>query len=259
MGLMLGSRFGWLTGLLFAAVGMILGGQFDRGRAGAQGAAGRIHGAARQQLFFATTFRIMGHVAKADGRVSEEEIQAARALMHRMRLHPEAVRRAIAEFTTGKQADFSLQQQLDEFSRGCGADPSLVRALLEFQMDMVLSKGGIQPAERKVLWQIAAGLGVSQVELAQMEAVLRAQRRFGQGQSRPDGGLEISEAYRALGIEAKATDKEVKTAYRRLMNQHHPDKLVSKGLPDSMLESAKIRTREIRAAYDLIKERRGIR
>jgi DnaJ like chaperone protein len=43
------------------------------------------------------------------------------------------------------------------------------------------------------------------------------------------------------------------------MNQHHPDKLVAKGLPDSMLEMAKERTREIRAAYDMIKKNRNIR
>ncbi|MDP7660738.1 MAG: DnaJ domain-containing protein, partial [Gammaproteobacteria bacterium] len=65
--------------------------------------------------------------------------------------------------------------------------------------------------------------------------------------------------YQALGIESTATDKEVKTAYRRLMNQHHPDKLVAKGLPDSMLEVAKERTREIRAAYEVIKEYRKIK
>jgi DnaJ like chaperone protein len=258
LGVMLGGRFGWLTGALFGAIGWMLGAQFDRGRASVGNTASRLAGAERQALFFSTTFRIMGHLAKADGRVSEEEIQAARELMHRMRLPPEAVRQAIAEFTAGKQSGFSLDQQLEDFRRGCGGDPTLVRALLEFQMDMVLSKGGIQVAERKLLWQIAGALGVSQVELAQMEAVLRAQRRFG-GTGPSRGEAELGEAYRALGVEPDASDKEVKTAYRRLMNQHHPDKLVSRGLPDSMLESAKERTREIRAAYELIRERRGIR
>jgi len=259
VGVMLGGRFGWPTGLLFGVVGWMLGAQFDRGRASVGDTASRLAGAERQALFFSTTFRIMGHLAKVDGRVSEQEIQAARELMHRMRLPPEAVRRAIAEFTAGKQAEFSLDRQLEEFRRGCGGDPTLVRALLEFQMDMVLSKGGIQAAERKVLWQIASALGVSQVELAQMEAVMRAQRRLGGGRSARSGEAELGEAYRALGVKPEATDKQVKTAYRRLMNQYHPDKLVSRGLPDSMLESAKERTREIRAAYDLIKERRGIR
>jgi len=97
-----------------------------------------------------------------------------------------------------------------------------------------------------------------------LEAPEIAEREAEQKEAHPDAGgaraeAELGEAYRALGVEPDASDKEVKTAYRRLMNQHHPDKLVSRGLPDSMLESAKERTREIRAAYELIRERRGIR
>ena len=73
------------------------------------------------------------------------------------------------------------------------------------------------------------------------------------------GEAELEQAYKSLGIEATATDKEVKLAYRRLMNQHHPDKLVAKGLPESMMEAAKERTREIRAAYERIRDHRGMR
>ena len=262
LGLMFGGRFGFLTGLMFGGLGLLLGHQFDRGRASVsdQARAGaRVTGAARQQLFFETTFRVMGHLAKIDGRVSEQEIQAARAVMHRMRLHPEAVRRAIDEFTAGKQPGFDLDAQLEDFREACAGDRTLLRAFLEFQMDLVLSKGGIAAPERRLLWQIAGRLGVSQVELAQLEALMRAQRRFGTEQPGGQGQLKVEEAYRALGVQASASDREVKTAYRRLMNQHHPDKLVSRGLPDSMLESAKERTREIRAAYELIRERRGMR
>ena len=98
------------------------------------------------------------------------------------------------------------------------------------------------------------------MELAQLEAVLRAQRHFrSEAPHRGRQGAVLGDAYKALGVEPEATDKEVKTAYRRLMNQHHPDKLVAKGMPESMLEVAKERTREINAAYDLIKERRGIK
>jgi DnaJ like chaperone protein len=113
--------------------------------------------------------------------------------------------------------------------------------------------------ERSVLWRIADILGVGRVALAQLEAVLRAQRSFGQGFAGQPRTADLTAAYQALGIDSTATDKEVKTAYRRLMNQHHPDKLVAKGLPDSMMEVAKERTREIRAAYEVIKELRGIK
>jgi DnaJ like chaperone protein len=60
-----------------------------------------------------------------------------------------------------------------------------------------------------------------------------------------------------LGVAAGATDAEVKTAYRRLMNQHHPDKLVAKGLPEEMVALATEKTQEIKAAYDTVKAARG--
>ena len=149
---------------------------------------------------------------------------------------------------------------MQELATACRGQPDFLRAFMEVLMEMPLSKGGINPAEREMLWRIAQKLGISRVELAQLEAILRAKRSFGQGrhagQSREE---ELREAYQALGIDESATDKEVKTAYRRLMNQHHPDKLASKGLPDSMQEVAKERTREIRSAYERIRDQRGIK
>lgn len=128
-------------------------------------------------------------------------------------------------------------------------------------MEIPLSKGSFDPAERDLLWRIASGLGIGRVEMAQLEAILRAQRSFGHGGAASARSAEsvLDEAYKALGIAADATDKEVKTAYRRLMNQHHPDKMASKGLPESMLEVAKEKTREIRSAYEQLRDHRGIR
>jgi DnaJ like chaperone protein len=202
----------------------------------------------------------MGALAKADGRVSEEEIRAARGVMHQMRLRPEDVRAAIELFNEGKQAGLDVDREVAEFRHICGGQPQLVQAFLEVQLEIVLAKGSVTAAERAMLWRVADALGVGRVELARLEAVLRAQRHFrGEAPGRTSPGLPLGDAYKALGIAETATDKEVKTAYRRLMNQHHPDKLVAKGLPESMLEVAKERTREIRAAYELIKERRGIK
>jgi len=245
---------------LGALVGGILGHQFDRGLNSGTGTfVGGGSSAQRQQVFFETTFLVMGHLAKADGRVSEEEIQAARTVMHRMRLRPEDVRQAIDLFNAGKRADANIDDSVTKLRRACSGQPELIRTFLEIQMDMAVGKGSITAAERQLLWRIAQLLDVGRVELAHLEALLRAQRSFGQyqtGQQRSNG---LEQAYKALGLESDATDQQIKTAYRRLMNQHHPDKLVAKGLPDSMMEVAKERTREIRSAYEQIKAHRGIK
>jgi DnaJ like chaperone protein len=168
---------------------------------------------------------------------------------------------AIELFTRGKRADLPLESQMQRLYSACAGQPDLIRAFLEILLEVPLGTiGRIDATEREVLWRIAAVLSVSRVEMAQLEALVRARSAFGQRASRPaSGAAELEQAYKALGIESTATDKEVKTAYRRLMNQHHPDKLVAKGLPESMMEAAKDRTREIRAAYELIRDSRGLK
>ncbi len=263
-----GGVLGYLAaGPVGAVVGLALGHQFDRGtslgprpaqRSQRPGGAGSF--ASRQKAFFETTFLVMGHLAKAEGRVSEAEIAAARRAMAEMRLRPEEVRRAIELFRLGKRRDYPLMQQVEVLRGICRGSPELLMAFIEIQLDFVLFKGSILPRERELLWQIGDRLGIGRVDMARLEAVLRARRTFGQRRTSmggPDDALE--RAYRALGVSATASDEQIKTAYRRLMNQHHPDKQAAHGLPEAQLEAAKERTREIRAAYDTIRERRGTR
>jgi DnaJ like chaperone protein len=267
-----GKLVGGLLGLLLsrgnplvAALGVFIGHQFDKGFAKGTantsfGAFTRASAAERQRIYLESVFLAMGCLAKADGRVSEEEIQIARSRMHRLGLGPEEVRIAIDLFNRGKQADFPIEQQMQKLAASCRGQPDLTRNFFGFLLDIPLSRGRVKPAERDLLARLAASLGIGRVEMVQIEALLRAQHSFRQGAPRPPSeAAELDEAYKALGITATATDKQVKTAYRRLMNQHHPDKLASRGLPDSMLEVAKERTREIRAAYEKIRDKRGMR
>jgi DnaJ like chaperone protein len=267
-----GKLIGGLLGLLLskgnligAVIGVFIGHQFDKALAKGSSNSGfggfsRISAAERQHIYLESVFLAMGQLAKADGRVSEEDIQIARSRMHRLGLGPEQVRIAIDLFNRGKQPDFPIEPQMQKLAAACRGQQDLLRNFFAFLLEIPLSQGRVQPAERDLLARLGASLGIGRVEMVQIEALLRAQRSFGQGAPRPpSAAAELDEAYKALGITATATDKQVKTAYRRLMNQHHPDKLASKGLPDSMLEVAKERTREIRTAYEKIRDKRGMR
>ena len=73
-------------------------------------------------------------------------------------------------------------------------------------------------------------------------------------QASTSDSLTLTQAYKILGVSKGSSEAEIKKAYRRLMSQHHPDKLVSKGLPDEMVALATEKTQEIRKAYDTIKK-----
>jgi len=248
-----------IAGPLGALVGALVGHQFDRGW---QMSSLRRDPGREQRLpprFLQAAFEIMGHVAKADGRVSEAEIESARAIMRRMQLKPAQVRQAIGCFTRGKQPGFPLQRTLDELAAVIGDQPALCRGFVELQMEAALASGALSRSQRALLWQVASTLGVNRVEFAQLEQLLRAREGFGRAASRADSAAALEAAYRMLDLPVDATDAEVKKAYRRLMNRHHPDKLAASGQPESMQEIAKERTREIRAAYDRIRQHRGLR
>ena len=253
-----GKAIGAALGLIVAGpmgsiLGALLGHQFDQGFGAGTGGAPR-H---TQSVFFDVTFEVMGHLAKVDGRVSEDEIRIARRIMHAMQLSPEQVRLAIERFTAGKEAQYPLGERLAILHRAVGPRRDLSRAFVEIQLQAAVGGGEIAAPKRQLLWEIARSFGIGRVELAQIEALIRAQvREPGRGR---DETLTLEAAYRVLGVDSGVGDKEVKTAYRRLMNQHHPDKLVSRGLPESMVTLAEQKTREIRAAYERIKAQRGFK
>lgn len=257
IGKALGAAFGYLAAGPFGALlGAFVGHLFDRGLAqhfvGASGAAAQI-----QAAFFRATFTVMGYVCKADGRISEAEIAIAEHVMAQMALSAEQRRQAIAYFNQGKQPGFALDAVLEQFRTLCRWQPNLFRFFLEVQLQAAFADGKLDQVERELLLHVADRLGLSPHEYARLESLLRGEQH--QRQARGSRTDSLTAAYEILGVSKDALDSEVKKAYRRLMNQHHPDKLVAKGLPEEMMKMAKEKTQEIRAAYDTIKQARGMR
>jgi DnaJ like chaperone protein len=211
------------------------------------------------EAFFRSTFQTMGHVAKADGRVSEEEIRAARAIMAQFRLGEAEIRHAIELFTAGKSSEFPLETTLSQLNQILGDRDDLRRMFVQIQLQAALLGDGMHAQARFVMVRICQALGVSEFEMAQMEAILRMQRASGGPTYQRSSRDSLQDAYGVLGVTAQASDAEVTKAYRRQMSQNHPDKLAAKGLPESMKTVAEEKTRQIRAAYDAIREARGMK
>ncbi|HTV79732.1 MAG TPA: co-chaperone DjlA [Steroidobacteraceae bacterium] len=271
----IGKAVGGVLGLLAggplgAAIGVVIGHQFDAstgandGMMRGPGVAGGAGLSAAQigDRFFRTTFQVMGHVAKADGRVSEQEIQAARAIMSQLRLTPDQVQVAIACFTMGKEPRFALTEALNALYHACGGRPDLMHAFVEIQMRAALAGNDLQPAARRLLQNIALRLGLSGIEFAHVEAVLRMRRTGSAGTggatAAVDAEARLAQAYSVLECTPQNTNEELSLAYRRQLSRHHPDKLKANGLPESMIEHAKERTQQIIQAWELVRERRGI-
>lgn len=279
LGKILGAFFGLLfIGPIGAVFGLFIGHQFDKARRLSQAgfSSGRFGGpsqAERQQEFFNSAFAVMGHVAKAKGQVTRQEIQLATQVMDRMGLVGEPRKAAQDAFRQGKESSFPLEQVLEKIRLITAGRYDLLQFFLELQVSSAFADGDLHPSERELLFKIAAGLGFSAAQLEQRLRMQEAAFRFQQGGfggqgSRHSGGQsswqqastkdQLVDAYEVLGVNADADEKTIKRAYRKLMNEHHPDKLMAKGLPPEMMNVAKEKSQQIQHAYDLIKKAKGI-
>lgn len=260
-----------LAGPFGLFLGVIIGHIFDRALLRQRGSFGASGQAEAQQAFFKATFLVMGYIAKADGRVSEAEIQAARVAMDRMSLSEAMRQRAMELFTQGKQPDFNLEQTLSQLLQACHRNKILLHMFLELQMQAARADGVLSPQKQRVVQMISQRLGFAPLNFAFFEDLFgfttsQQQHGYQQGYQQYGGGyrepprhqLPLRDAYTLLGVAETATDADVKRAYRRLMSQHHPDKLVSKGLPEEMIKLATEKTQNIKAAYERICAARGI-
>jgi DnaJ like chaperone protein len=247
-GKLIGAALGAFLGPIGIAVGAAIGHQYDVNvqRQGTRGPG---------EQFYLSTFRVMGHVAKADGRVTEREIEAARSVMQALRLDQAQMRLAIALFTEGKDAAFDLDQELVALRAACHSQPAILRVFMEIQLRFALWGSDLSTATRSRVTHVANGLGIGAATLDRIEAALRGDTRNA-GMANEAG--RVAAAYRTLEVDASVSDAELVKSYRRLMSRHHPDKLKANGLPDSMLEHAKQRTQAIREAYELLRGQRGL-
>lgn len=208
-----------------------------------------------QSQFLETTFAVMGALCKADGVVTRDEIRVTEAIFVRMGLSPEQTQTAKAAFNRGKSAGFDLDAEIDRFVRTARGGV-LFPMFLQVQLSAVAADGQVHPAERAMLVRVARRLGMDELEVARLEALLRAAGAGAAAASGPPPKQRLDDAYAALGVSESSTEAEIKRAYRKLMSENHPDKLAAKGLPAGMRELAEERAREINVAYDLVRKAR---
>lgn len=248
---LLGLWFGGLRGLF---IGVILG-YLLRGAARSRlgGSLRAAHG-----RFIDATFAVAGAISKADGVVSRGEIEVIESLFVRLNLSDEQILAAKAAFNRGKANGFDLDAEVDGFAQLARSSSALLHSFLQVQMLAALADGELHPAEHQMLLRVARRLGLSERDVAQLEAMLRAAAR---GEAGPAEGplpkQRVSDAYAVLGVTSAATDTEIKQAYRKLIRENHPDKLASKELPEGVRALAEERVRDINAAYEVLKKARN--
>jgi len=252
---LIGLIAGSIPGLV---VGLLVGHAFDRalGNAFSFGSPGNIEQA--KNSFFETTFLLSGYLAKVDGRISQAEIDHTEQVIAQMGLGAQQRQRAIELFRRGAAGGFAMEPVVAAFVQSGGRHRQLRQMLLLFLISLAQADHGMVPTEHAALLRIANAMDIGAAQLERLLRMAQAQAGFQQqqGGATTARGSSQEDAYRALGVDSTATDREVKRAYRKLMSEHHPDKLIARGVPEAMIKLATERTQEIQTAYELIRKAR---
>lgn len=246
----------YFFGLFGALFGLFIGSYFDRVRVYGYGGVNPLQNALRQGVFIETVFISMGKLAKADGHVSQDEIDHVEQFMQKLGMTAGHRQQAIALFKKGADPAFDISPTYQRFMAVCGHTKNLKDVLLVYLIVMALADGHFHPAEEALLNDIAARLGYDQATFKNLLDMVRNQSHFSAGQVATAETLD--DAYKALGVTKDSSDAEIKRAYRKLMSQYHPDKLIGQGLPEDMIAMATEQAKEIQLAHDLIKKHRNI-
>ncbi len=242
---------------------------------------------ANPHLYLTVAFEVLGHLSKAKGVVTQDDINLARQFMDQLQLDTDSRKLAQDSFNQGKSSDYPLRARLKELYSQYRFRRNVLNIFCEQLIQLALVDGRMHEKEQQILFIVAEEFNIPRQQMAMYIQMMmgsyhfrqqgytnqqsnqqgyRYQQGYNHDQGNYYGGSQyrssqddLQNAYKLLGVDASAEVSVIKRAYRKLMNEHHPDKLVSKGLPKEMLEAAKKRAQEIQAAYDLIKSVRGFK
>lgn len=179
-------------------------------------------------------------MAKADGVVTRDEVAAFRRLVA---IPPEEEGHVARLFDLAKQSTAGFEAYARQLRNLLKDEPDTLEDLVDGLFGIATADGAVHAAELAYLAEVAAIFGLPEETFARIEA-----RHVVSGPRDP---------YRILGIGPDAPDSEIKEAWRRLVRQYHPDRLIGRGVPAEFVAIATGKIAAINEAYDVLRKARG--
>lgn len=250
IGKLLGGTIGFaLGGPLGALAGAVFGHTFDQAedRPYPFDAVHGQGGEARAQLtFFVGTFSMLAKLARSDGRITPQEVDAIERFMAvDLGLDPESRRAARGIFNKAVDSSENFQDYAAQFYQQFQGAPHLLEMMIDIMLRVSVSDGKLSGTEESLILSAVRMFNLN-------DGVYEKLRARHQGDT-------LDRYYSVLSASSADSDEKIKQQYRKLVSEYHPDKIASKGLPEPFIQFANDKFREIKDAYEKIKAQRGMK
>lgn len=229
-------------------------------------------------IFMECFFALLAKLCRADGVISREEIAAVeRIIKETLKIKKKRkVKEAIHFFELGKNSNTSFHLYALHLCELYVDDPQFLRNTCQLLFELAITDGPINANEEKMIRQCAEIFGVHEVEYREilsqyyvapkMKARSGASRSNGSQSSQGRSNFQEEESevaaanhdcFKVLGCEKTDPIEKIKQAYRKLVNEYHPDKIIGKDLPSEFVKFANTKFQEIQSAYEEAKKIKG--
>lgn len=236
--LVLGAVGFMIGGPIGAGVGLALGDGIDTAEEPSQKAEEQVRTA-----YFVCFFSSLAKIAKADGKITKDEIDAVKNIFKDFELDEQQKESAIQIFNEAKNNTSTIKEYTDQLAKLIEYERETGEGFLRYFFDIASSDGNISDAELALLYEAENSFRLRQGTVDEL---------IGNNQSAENEKMSFEEAYSLLGCSSTMTEKEIKSVYRKKCNDFHPDKLHSKNLPPEFIKFANQETAKINEAYKII-------
>ena len=253
---------GWFGKLTFGSIGMLLGGPLGAIAGAALGhhlvdkrsdlinqPGGSVPGVGfgraeqTQAAYFISLFSILGKLSKIDGVVTEDEIAVVQGFISTLPMDEREKQFARQVFNEAKDSPYAIEDFATQIYQASQTQPALMVSFFELLFKIAAADNKLHPAEEAALKSIQ---GIFQISDSQYDGIKAVYFK--------DTGND----YKILDCTPESSNDEIKSNYRKLVKDFHPDTIISKGLPEEFTDFAEKRFREIQESYEKISKERNL-
>jgi len=248
LGKVIGGTIGFaIGGPLGAIAGAVFGHGFDRNEVKyIYEEPSRLSQSEESQFtFFVASFSMLAKLTKVDGRISREEIDSIdRFMTYDLGLNAASRKIAVDIFRAATRSSETFEDYALQFYSVFRFEPQIIELMVDILLRVAVADGGLNANEERLI------LSAVRIFHFSDQAYHRVKSRYVKQESGAYDILESSE---------NDPDHVIKSNYRKLVSEYHPDKIASKGLPEEFNRLAEKKFREIQQAYEVIKKERRFR